>query len=356
VSHMNHEIRFVTGRDGVRIACASVGTGPPLVKAPNWLSHAGIDGDSPVWRHWWRELSRAHRFIRFDQRGCGLSDWLVKDLSFDRWVDDLEAVVDAVGLDRFVLLGVSQGGAVAVEYAARHPERVSHLVLVGAYAIGWAKRPGPHDQHEALLTLIRTGWGSENPAFRQIFTSQFMPQASAEQMNWLNDLGRASSSPDNAYRFQVEAGQIDVRARAANISAPALVFHSRQDARVPFDEGRQLASAIPGARFVALHSQNHILIEDEPAWRLFVSELRAFLATAPSRSADVSDPVLASKLTQRELEVLRLVAIGKTDRDIATGLSLSVRTVGNHVRNILDKTGSANRTAAAAWAAKVNLS
>lgn len=354
MSHDNHEIRYVSARDGVRVACASVGTGPPLVKAPNWLSHAGIDGDSPVWRHWWRELSRGHRFIRFDQRGCGLSDWSVKDLSFGMWVHDLESVVDAFDLDRFVLLGVSQGGAVAVEYAARHPERVSHLVLIGAYATGWANRPGPHDQHQALLTLIKTGWGSENPAFRQIFTSQFMPEASAEQMNWLNDLGRASSSPDNAYRFQLEVGQIDVREHARNVAAPTLVFHSRHDARVPFDEGRQLASAIPGARFVALQSQNHILLEDEPAWSLFVSELRAFLATAGARANDAPGQ-LASRLTERERQVLRLVAIGKTDRDIATDLSLSVRTVGHHVRNILNKTGSANRTAAAAWAARVNL-
>lgn len=354
---MNSEIRFVTASDGVRIACASEGTGPPLVKAPNWLSHAGIDGDSPVWRHWWRELSRDHRFIRFDQRGCGLSDWLVDDLSFDRWVNDLEAVVDAFDLGRFILLGMSQGGAVAVQYAARHPERVSHLVLVGAYATGWKKRPGPHDQQQALLTLIKTGWGSENPAFRQIFTSQFMPNASAEQMNWFNDLERASSSPDNAYRFQVEVGQIDVRERAAHVHVPALVFHSRDDARVPFDAGRQLAAAIPNARFVALQSQNHILLEDEPAWNLFVSEMRAFLATGASRTADVSEnrSVPVSNLTQRELEVLRLVASGKTDREIANDLSLSVRTVGNHVRNILDKTGSANRTVAAMWAVKANL-
>jgi len=184
-----------------------------------------------------------------------------------------------------------------------------------------------------------------------------MPEASAEQMTWFNDLGRASSSPDNAYRFQMEVGQIDVRERAAHVRSPTLVFHSRHDARVPFDEGRQLAAAIPGARFVALQSQNHILLEDEPAWDLFVSELRAFLATSPSRSAGVSESRSVPKpnLTKRELEVLRLVAIGKTDRDIATDLSLSVRTVGNHIGNILDKTGSNNRTAAAMWAAKLNL-
>ena len=352
---VDHEIRFVTARDGVRVACASVGAGPPLVKAPNWLSHVGIDQDSPVWTHWWRELSLNHQFIRFDQRGCGLSDWLARDLSFDAWVGDLEAVVDAYGLDRFVLLGVSQGGAVAVEYAARHPERLSHLVLAGAYATGWAKRPPPHDEHEALLTLIKTGWGSENPAFRQVFTSQFMPNASAEQMSWFNDLERASSSPDNAYRFQMEVGEIDVRERARSVRVPTLAFHSRYDARVPFDEGSQLAAAIPGARFVALQSANHILLENEPAWDLFVSELRAFLA-APAADPVVADrPVSALRLTPRELEVLRLVAAGKTDRDIATELSLSVRTVGNHVRNILDKTGSANRTAAAAWAVRAHL-
>ncbi len=350
----DQEIRFVTSPDRVRIACASIGSGPPLVKAPTWLSHVAMDNESPVWRHWWEELARNRRFIRFDQRGCGLSDRDVSTISFETWVTDLESVVDAFGLKTFALLGMSQGCAIAVEYAARHPERVTHLIIVGGYAKGWAKRGQSNDEHLALITLIRTGWGSQNPAFRQVFTSQFMPEATAEQMNWFNDLERMSSSPESAARYQAEVGDIDVSVSAAKLRVPTLVFHCRDDARVPFEQGRRLAALIPGARFVSLPSKNHILLEDEPAWPMFQEELRSFLATTPS-TAPPTNPIRSYGLSKRELEVLRHIATGQTDREIAEALSLSVRTVSNHVKKILNKTGCSNRTAAATLAVKVNL-
>jgi pimeloyl-ACP methyl ester carboxylesterase/DNA-binding CsgD family transcriptional regulator len=314
-----------------------------------------MDGESPVWRHWWEELARDHFFVRFDQRGCGLSDRSILKFSFEDWVADLECVVDSFGLARVVLLGMSQGGPIAVEYAARHPHRVSHLVIVGGYAKGWAKRDQAPDEHLALLTLIRSGWGSDNPAFRQVFTSQFMPDATRDQMGWFNDLERISTSPENAFRFQTEVGNIDVSQTATQVAVPTIVFHSREDARVPFEQGRLLAALIPGARFVALPSRNHILLEDEPAWQMFVSEVRAFVSSSGAESELLSFPGMVRKLTSRELEVLRLIAEGKTDRQIANELTLSVRTVGDHVKKILEKTGCSNRTAAATWATRAHL-
>jgi len=345
----------VTAADGVRIACASAGTGAPLVKAPTWLSHVGMDGDSPVWRHWWEALARDHFFLRFDQRGSGLSDRVVPELSFASWVSDLENVVDAFGLERFVLFGMSQGGPLAVEYAARHPERVSRLVIVGGYTRGWARRGHATDEHLALLTLIERGWATDNPAFRQVFTSQFMPDATADQMRWFNDLERVSTSAENAVLFQKAVGDIDVTESAKRLRVPTLIFHSQDDARVPAEQGRELAALIPTARLVFLPSNNHILLETEPAWPMFLQELETFLAdpaytdVLPGIAADVQP------LTTRELEVLRLIARGLTDREISTELGVSARTVGNHVQAILNKTGCTNRTAAAMWAAKMSL-
>jgi pimeloyl-ACP methyl ester carboxylesterase/DNA-binding CsgD family transcriptional regulator len=312
-----------------------------------------MDADSPVWRHWWEELSREHTFIRFDQRGCGLSDRAVADISFASWVSDLECVVDAVGLASFVLVGMSQGGPIAVEYAARHPERVSHLVVVGGYLQGWRKRGSPQEEHRALLTLIERGWGNDNAAFRQVFTSQFMPDATPEQAGWFNELERLSSSPEDAVRFQQAVGDIDVSGSAREVRVPTLVFHSREDARVPFEEGRRLAALVPGARFIALSGKNHILLENEPSWQHFCTEFRAFLQGSPDVGVSGDAPI--PMLSRREREVLRLVATGMTDRQIAGELSLSSRTVENHVKNILAKMGVPNRAAAAAMGAKLRL-
>ncbi len=277
------QIRFCTSADGVQIAYATTGQGPPLVKTANWLSHLEFDWRSPVWRHWIEELSRDHMLVRYDERGCGLSDRSPEEFSFEGWVRDLEAVVDALGLERFPLLGISQGGAVAITYAVRHPERVTRLILYGAYARGRALRdPSPEavEERRALMTLTRHGWGRDDPTYRHMFTMGFIPGASAEQMHWFNDLQRASTSPENAVRFMEEFDRIDVRGLLAQLDLPALVLHGRDDRRVPFEEGRRLAAAVAGARFVPLESQNHILLEDEPAWRAFLGEARRFLGVA----------------------------------------------------------------------------
>ncbi|MFB3923799.1 MAG: alpha/beta fold hydrolase [Terriglobia bacterium] len=279
---MKQEIRFCETADGVRIAYAACGEGPPLVKASNWLSHLEYEWDSPIWSHWIREFTAHHRLIRYDERANGLSDWNVPEICFDAWVRDLEAVVEAAGVERFDLLGISRGGSVAIEYAARHPERVSHLILYGAYARGWAKR-GPSsnlDKREAMLTLVREGWGQDNPAFRQLWTTLFMPEATQEQMRWFNELQRISATPENAHRMLAESSKVDVAARLAEIKVPTLVLHCREDGVVPFESGRRLAAAIPGARFIPLQSKNHLLLETEPAWPEFLSALGDFLGTS----------------------------------------------------------------------------
>jgi pimeloyl-ACP methyl ester carboxylesterase len=216
--------------------------------------------------------------IRFDQRGSGLSDRNVEDLSFDTWVGDLETVVKANGLEQFVLLGISQGGPVAIEYAVRHPEQVTHLILYGAYARGWVKRGGSLQERQAMLTLMREGWGRDNPVYRQLFTLTFMPEATPEQVRWFNELQRISASAENAVRLRTMSGSIDVSDRLPLVSVPTLVLHARGDESVPFSEGRLLASLIPNARFVALDSRNHLILENEPAWPRLVSEVRAFLS------------------------------------------------------------------------------
>jgi pimeloyl-ACP methyl ester carboxylesterase len=276
---LHQDIRFCTATDGVRIAYATVGQGPPLLRPATWMTHLEYDWESPVWRHWIRELARDHCLIRYDERANGLSDREAADLSFDALVRDLEAVVAAAGLDRFPLLGISQGCPVAIAYAVRWPERVSHLVLCGGYALGWAMRGTPEEtaRRSALATLIRHGWGQDNPAFRQVFTSLFIPDATPEQMQWFNDLQRVTVSPENAFRLQHVFGRIQVRDLLAHVRAPTLVLHARHDGVVPFEQGRLLASAIPGARFVPLESRNHLLLEGEPAWERFLAETRAFL-------------------------------------------------------------------------------
>jgi pimeloyl-ACP methyl ester carboxylesterase len=278
---MEQGIQFCTTCDGVRIAYATVGEGIPLVKAANWLNHLEFDWKSPIWRHLFEEFALNHRLVRYDERGNGLSDWNAKDLSFELFVHDLEVVADAVNLHSFALLGISQGGAVAIAYAVRHPERVTHLILYGAYARGWAKRESPEEieRRQAQLTLVKLGWGQDNPAFRQLFTTLYMPDAPPEQMQWFNDLQRVSTSPENAARLLTELGDIDVSELLPQVKVPTLVLHSRNEAAVPFEEGRRLAALIPGARFVPLESRNHLLHKNEPAYTKFLSEVRSFLGT-----------------------------------------------------------------------------
>ena len=277
------QIMFCRAHDGVRIAYAKSGDlgAPPLVKPANWLTHLEHDWNSPVWRHWLREMGRGHTLIRYDARGCGLSDHDA-EISFESWVRDLEAVVDAERLERFSLLGISQGCAVAIAYAARHPERVDKLVLYGGYTVGRSLRdmlPQQELERTLLQDLIRVGWGRDNPAFRQVFGTLFVPEGTPEQHQWFNDL--ADTMPvENALRVRETTDVIDVRSEAAKVRSSALVLHARRDAMIPFEIGRHLAALIPGARFVPLDSRNHVLLETEPAWGRFVDEVRAFLGSA----------------------------------------------------------------------------
>jgi class 3 adenylate cyclase/pimeloyl-ACP methyl ester carboxylesterase len=274
------EIHFCQAKDGVQLAYARIGHGPPLVKTGHWMTHIESDFESPIWRPFYRELSRDNTFLRYDARGNGLSDRDVPDVCFEDFVSDLETVVDAAGTERFTLLGISQGCAVSIAYAVRHPERVSHLVLLGGYAVGWKKRARTEAEKaagEAMLTLVRLGWGQENPAFRQMFTSQFIPGATKEQADWFNEFQRISASPADAARNLIANGDVDVTSLLPQVRVPTLVMHSRHDARVPFESGRRMAAGIPGARLVALESQNHVILESEPAFAHFLEELRAFI-------------------------------------------------------------------------------
>jgi class 3 adenylate cyclase/pimeloyl-ACP methyl ester carboxylesterase len=277
------EVRFVRASDGVRLAYATSGHGPPLVKTGNWLSHLEFDWESPVWNHFLHELSREHTLIRYDPRGTGLSDWDVSELSLDAWVGDLETVVDAVGLTRFPLLGYSQGCAISIAYAARHPERVSHLVLYGGFALGASKRsPQEAEKRRATTTLVRLEWGSNSPALRQFFTMQFMPDSTKEQADSFNELQRRTTSPECAARYFEATGKFDVTELLSKVTAPTLVMHSRGDLRVPLETGRQLAAGISGARFVPLNGNNHILLEQDQSTQRFFEELRLFLDSAGS--------------------------------------------------------------------------
>jgi pimeloyl-ACP methyl ester carboxylesterase/DNA-binding CsgD family transcriptional regulator len=339
------EIRFCIAPDAARLAYAVHGRGPPLVRVATWLTHLELDWRSPIWRHWLERLGESHTVVRYDERGCGLSGAGLAELSVNTWVTDLETVVDASGLERFTVLGLSQGAAIAVAYAARHPTRVSDLVLYGGYARGRRGR-GQHEEEEALIAAIRAGWTSDEPAYRHLFSMLFLPRGTAEQMAWYDELLRTTTSAETAVRLFKARGAVDVVDTAQKVTARTLVIHARDDRVVPVEEGRLLASLIPDARLIVLDSANHILLADEPAWEQFLHELRGFLGTAnePARSAAFDD------LSPRELEVLELASQGLTNEVIASRLFLSVRTVEHHLSSIYAKlrlSGKAARAAAA---------
>jgi class 3 adenylate cyclase/pimeloyl-ACP methyl ester carboxylesterase len=276
---MAQEINYCRTSDGVRLAYATVGQGSPLVKTANWMNHLEYDWESPIWHHLLEGLARNHTLIRYDARGNGLSDWDVDELSLDVWVGDLETVVDTLGIERFPLLGVSQGCAISIAYAARHPERLSHLILYGGFALGGGKRsPAEHEMRKAMGTLMRLGWGADDPAFRQMFTSLFIPEGTKEQADWFNDLQRKSTSPECAARYLEVVGNLDVRELLPQVKVPTLVMHVRGDLIVPIEAGRQMAAGIAGARFIALPGRDHLFLKHEPAAARFFEEINLFLA------------------------------------------------------------------------------
>ena len=277
------QVQFCVARDGTSLAFALTGTGPPLVKAANWLSHLDYDWESPVWRHWLRELSSRYRLLRYDERGCGLSDWDIERFAFDDWVEDLETVVDAAGLDRFALLGISQGGPVAIAYAVRHPERVSHLVLLGSFAQGRRKRATTQEEidlADAVIDLVRLGWARPDPTYRATFAARFLPEGTQEQWRAFDELQRRATSAANAWRFLTEFSDIDVVDLAPRVTTPTLILCARREPDNVFEQSRVLAGLIPGSRLVSLDSANHLLPEQDPAWSHFLSEVDAFLLGA----------------------------------------------------------------------------
>jgi len=342
---IQQRVRYLRTPDGVRLAWAESGAGPPVVKAANWLTHLELERESPVWRHWIKFFSDHTHFIRYDERGCGMTDWNVGDVSFPRWVDDLEQVVDASGLtEPFTLLGISQGASICIGYALRHPERVAALVLYGAYAQGWARRndPAGEREYQAIAELCSTSWGRDNPAFREVFTSRFIPGGTRAQLDWFNELCRTTTAPAIAAELLRARAHIDVADQLASVRARTLVLHARGDMVVPVSTGRSLAAGIPGAEFVELESRNHILLEDEPAWPRFCDAVREFLAVGAPRE---SERIFAT-LTVREREILVRLARGLTNLDIANDLFISEKTVRNHVTKIFEKLGVNSRAQA----------
>jgi pimeloyl-ACP methyl ester carboxylesterase/DNA-binding CsgD family transcriptional regulator len=342
---LSQQIRFCTSFDGTRIAYSLTGEGPAIVRSPHWLTHVEYEWDSPLWRPWIDEMAKRYRYLCMDERGCGLSDWEVEEISFEAWVGDFESVIDAAGMERFALFGASQGASIAIEYAVRHPERVSHLVLLGGYGRGSLKRGLPPErvaELEALLKLVEVGWGREDPAYRQIYSTQFIPGATLEELQSLSELQRRSCSAQNAVRIMRAMFEIDVTASAPRVRCPTLVLHARGDRRAPFEEGRLLASLIPGSRLVPLETDNHILLKREPAFARFFEELRAFLPPRPGSTGGEH----FVELTARERQILEHIARGHDNAQIAAHLGMSEKTVRNHITHIFDKLGVENRSQA----------
>ena len=327
------------------------GAGPPLLLVSCWLSHLEFDWQSPVWRHFLLDLGRFATVIRYDERGFGMSDWDVEDFGLEARVADLAAVVDAAGLDRLALVGMSQGGPVALRYAAQHPHRASRLVLYGTSVGALRRGPDAGEIEEAFLQMIKVGWARRDSVFRRVFTSLMIPGASEEQACWLDALQARATSTDNAIRSLATRMRVDVSEVLPGLTTPALVIHARDDQMIEFEMGRELAMGIPDARLVALDSSNHITLADEPAWSVFVEEVSAFLA-ADRMAAAVPDRDLRS-LTDRELDVLRLVGRGCDNAELAHELCMSVRTVERHLSSIYAKLGLSGRAARAAAVARL---
>ncbi|HEX5810962.1 MAG TPA: alpha/beta fold hydrolase [Pseudonocardia sp.] len=346
------DVRFCRSVDGTRIAYAVHGCGPPLLLASCWLSHLEFDWQSPVWRHFLLDLGRVATVIRYDERGNGMSDWDVTDFGLEPRVADLEAVADAAGLERFAMVGMSQGGPVGVAYAARHQGRLSRLILYGTYGRAMDHTdPAAVELEHTFEQMIKVGWARPDSTFRRVFTNLLIPGASEEQAGWLDALQARATSTENAVRARAGRMRADVRDLLQGLTVPTLVLHARRDRMIDFALGRELAARIPGARMVPQDSDNHITLADEPAWPVFVDEVGAFLA--PDRVAAGTPAGALRSLTDREIDVLRLVGQGRDNAEVAQELALSVRTVERHLTSIYAKLGLTGRAARAAAVARL---
>jgi len=347
-------IRFCTSRDGARIAYAVSGAGPPLIWVPHWIHTLKFDVGNPIWGPWLLALAQRHSVIRYDWRGCGLSDRQGVDLSFERHVEDLEAVAAAVGVKRFVLVGMAFGAQTALAYAARHPELVTHLVLYGITCRGRLARVATAEDRaevETRLKAIEFGWPDQNSGYGQFYTSLYLPAASAEQKRSHNEQLHAATSQENAIGLMKAFYVTDLREAARRVHCPTLVLHAREESLVPLDEGRAAAALIPGARFVPLESRNHLVLSDEPAWQHLVGELDAFLPVAAESAAGLN----LGELTPREREILEIIAEGVDNSGIAKRLGIREKTVRNQVSIILDKLGVGGRLQAVVRAREAGL-
>ena len=341
-------IRYVKASDGTRLAWAESGAGPVIVKAANWLTHLEYEWDSPLWKHWIQFFSERCRFVRYDERGCGMSEWQSGALSLDIRAGDLESVIDAAQpAGPVTLLGISQGAATCIHYAIRHPERVARMILYGSYARGASRRGAPTAERafRAMIDLARVAWGKDNPTFRQVFTSRFIPGGTHEQVQWFNDLCLKTATGEIVADLFEARAVVDISASLGEVRTPTLVLHARDDEVIPIAEGRIVASGIPGAEFVELDSRNHILLEHEPAWQRFREAVLGFL-----QSEDVATASAFAALSARERQVLALIADGLSNGGIAERLNISEKTVRNHASNLFDKLGVWSRAQAIVFA------
>jgi pimeloyl-ACP methyl ester carboxylesterase/DNA-binding CsgD family transcriptional regulator len=345
---LRQHVHYAKAPDGTRLAWAVSGAGPPLVKAANWLTHLEYEWDSPVWRHWIQFFSEHFQLIRYDERGCGMSDWHAGSLSLAQWTTDLETVIDTANPGHpFTLLGISQGAAACIQYAVLHPERVARMILYGGYVHGAFKRGIPNSAatYRAMIDLARIAWSESNPAFRQVFTSRFLPGGTPEQLQWFNNLCVKSTVGEVAAQLFEARAVLDITELLPHVRVPTLVLHARDDEVVQFSEGRLLASGIPNAEFVELDSRNHILLEHEPAWSRFREAVLSFM----NAEVDTYAGAFAA-LSIRERDVLALIAAGLSNTQIAENLEIGEKTVRNHASNLFDKLGVRSRAQAIVFA------
>ncbi|MEH6607352.1 MAG: alpha/beta fold hydrolase [Pseudomonadales bacterium] len=346
---MQQRIAFVRSKDSTNIAYALSGEGPPLVKAGTWMTHVHHDWNSPVWAHWLHYLSSRHTLVRYDPRGTGLSQTDVGQIKFSDWVDDLEAVVDKLELERFPLLGLSQGAAVSVEYAVRHPDRVSQLILYAPHVTGWSGRKNPWAaQWAAMEQLVSTGWGEGNMAFASMFANLFLPDSSAETRQWYAELQTNSATKEVASQFMAVLSQLSVFSKLKELRVPTLVIQVAREQVINPSMVIDIASEIPGAQFASIDSGNHLLLEDEPGWQEFKKVLAAFLPVPNQQIANstAADPARLDSLSKREMQIFTEVARGLNNREIADNLFISEKTVRNHITHVFDKLGVNSRSQA----------